>query len=311
MKLNKVVSTMGMSHETWLEYRKNGIGGSDAGAICGLNPYSTAVTVYLDKLGKKEETPDNEAMRQGRDFEQYVAERFVEATGKKVRRANAIFSNKEYPFMYANVDRLLVGENAGLECKTANAYGADKWADGHIPEHYEIQCHHYMAVTGAEAWYIACVILGKGFLWKKIDRDERIISDLINIEKHFWEDNVKKEIPPNPDGSRAADEIISQYYKNADAGKAIILNDFNERLERREELDSLISKLEKEKKQIEQEIKVEMEDAELATAGDYSVSWKNVSQNRVDTKTLKENYPDVYKNVIKNISSRRFVVKRA
>ena len=142
MKLNKVVGTAGMDRETWLKYRRNGIGGSDAGAICGMNPYVTAVNVYLDKLGKKEETEDNEAMRQGRDLEQYVAERFMEATGKKVRRANAIFSNAEYDFMYANVDRLIVGEDAGLECKTANAYSADKWKDGHIPEHYEIQCHH-------------------------------------------------------------------------------------------------------------------------------------------------------------------------
>ena len=63
--------------------------------------------------------------------------------------------------MLANVDRLIVGENAGLECKTASAYSADKWKDGHIPESYEIQCHHYMAVTGADAWYIACVILGR------------------------------------------------------------------------------------------------------------------------------------------------------
>ena len=311
MKLNKVVGTAGMDHETWLKYRRNGIGGSDAGAICGMNPYVTAVNVYLDKLGKKEEMEDNEVMRQGRDLEQYVAERFMEATGKKVRRANAIFSNAEYDFMYANVDRLIVGEDAGLECKTANAYSADKWKDGHIPEHYEIQCHHYMAVTGASAWYIACVILGKGFVWKKIERDEALISDLINIEEQFWNENVMKNVMPDPDGSAAADEIISQYYKTADEGKAIVLNGFDERLERRVELDELIARAEKEKKQIEQEIKIEMEDAELATAGKYSISWKNVSQNRVDTKSLKENYPDVYKNVIKNSTSRRFMVKTA
>lgn len=310
MKLNKVVSTLGMEQETWLQYRKNGIGGSDAGAICGLNPYSTAMTVYLDKLGKTEETPDNEAMRQGRDFEQYVAERFMEDTGKKVRRANAIFSSGEHPFMYANVDRLIVGEDAGLECKTANAYNADKWKDGHIPEHYEIQCHHYMAVTGAKAWYIACVVLGKGFIWKKIERDEELIADLVQIEKDFWEEHVKKEVPPDPDGSKAADEVIAQYYNTADEGKTISLNGFDKKLERREEINALMDKLETEKKQIEQEIKVEMEDAEAATANDYKIIWKNSSANRVDTKLLKEEYPDIYKDVLKCTSSRRFLIKR-
>lgn len=68
---------------------KKGIGGSDAGSICGLNPYSTAISVFQDKTQlQAEEKADNEAMRQGRDLEEYVARRFTEETGKKVRRAN-------------------------------------------------------------------------------------------------------------------------------------------------------------------------------------------------------------------------------
>ena len=109
MKLNKVVSTLEMPHEEWLRYRKKGIGGSDAGAICGVNKYRSAVSVFLDKTAEQTSEFDNEAMRQGRDLEQYVAERFCEETGKKVRRANAIFSHSELPFMLANVDRLVVG----------------------------------------------------------------------------------------------------------------------------------------------------------------------------------------------------------
>lgn len=65
-------------------------------------------------------------------MEEYVARRFGE-TGFKVRRASAIYQNTAYPFMLANVDRLLVGERIGLECKTTSAYNADKWADGLIP----------------------------------------------------------------------------------------------------------------------------------------------------------------------------------
>lgn len=310
MKLNRMVSTIDIPHEQWLKYRQGGIGGSDAGAICGLNPWSTAVTVYMDKIGQIEEIVDNEAMRQGRDFEQYVADRFTEYTGKKVRRENAILTNPDYPFMFANVDRLVVGEDAGLECKTANAYGADKWADGKVPEHYELQCHHYMAVTGAKAWYIACVILGKGFVVQKIERDEDVIRDLVAIEKEFWEEHVKKEIPPDPDGSKAADQIISKYYSTAEEGKSIELYGFSEKLNRRAELNELIDKLETEKKQIEQEIKVEMADAETATTNDYKITWKNSSSNRVDTKLLKEAYPDIYKEVLKQSTTRRFLVKQ-
>jgi putative phage-type endonuclease len=177
-----LIKTNGLSHEDWLRYRKLGVGGSDAGAICGLNPYSTAMSVFTDKTSDNTDNYDNEAMRQGRDLEDYVAKRFTEITNLKVRRTNSIYYHEDYPHLLANVDRMIVGENIGLECKTTNILNADKWKDGDVPAHYQIQCHHYMAVTGAKAWYIAVVILGKEFKYVKIDRDEEIIKNLIAIE---------------------------------------------------------------------------------------------------------------------------------
>ena len=47
--MKKLVSTLNLDKKEWLKYRKGGIGGSDAGAICGLNPYRTAIQVYTDK----------------------------------------------------------------------------------------------------------------------------------------------------------------------------------------------------------------------------------------------------------------------
>ena len=132
------ISTASMSREDWLRLRKSGIGGSDAGAICGLNPYASPMSVYRDKTSEDVSDTDNEAMRQGRDLEDYVARRFMEATGLKVRRSNMMYRSDDHPCMIADVDRLVVGEDAGLECKTASAYNADKWADGNIP----LPCQH-------------------------------------------------------------------------------------------------------------------------------------------------------------------------
>ena len=158
------IPTAEMSREEWLKLRKTGLGGSDAGTVCGLNPYSSRMDLFYDKTGGETEEQENEAMRQGRDLEDYVARRFMEATGLKVRRSNYMYRNTEYPFMVADVDRFIVGEDAGLECKTASAYNADKWKDGEIPLHYALQCYHYMAVTGRRAWYIAAAVLGKEFV---------------------------------------------------------------------------------------------------------------------------------------------------
>ena len=157
------MSLQGIERTEWLHLRKTGLGGSDAGAVCGLNPYSSPLQVFYDKTSEEVQDKDSESMRQGRDLEEYVARRFMEETGKKVRRSNFMYRSEEHPFMLADVDRLVVGEDAGLECKTANAYNADKWKDGKIPAHYMIQCYHYMAVTGMKNWYIAVVILGQEF----------------------------------------------------------------------------------------------------------------------------------------------------
>ena len=309
--MKKLVSTVGLSREDWLKYRKMGIGGSDAGAICGLNPYSSAMQVYYDKTSAVTEDEDKEAMRQGRELEQYVAERFMEATGLKVRRANAIFMHEKNPFMLANVDRLIVGENAGLECKTVSAYNADKWKDGAIPEHYQIQCHHYMMVTGAQSWYIAAVILGIRFVYQKIERDEELIQYLSQIESNFWNEHVMKGIMPDPDGSKVCEEILRKYYPNATKEKTILLPDFKEKLQRRDELVDLMNRMEQEKNSIEQEIKLQMGDSESAVCENYRINWSNVLSNRIDTKRLKEEEPEVYAKYLSSSSSRRFQIKAA
>ena len=309
--MKKIVSTKKLSRQEWLMFRKKGIGGSDAGAICGLNPYVSPIHVYADKTSNEISEYDNEAMRLGRDLEEYVAKRFMEATGFKVRRNCMLLSHDKYPFMYANVDRMVVGEEIGLECKTASVYNSDKWEDGEVPEHYLIQCHHYMAVTGAKAWYIAVLILGKEFKYAKIERDEEIIENLIKIERDFWENHVLKKVMPNPDGSKAADEIIDKYYRKATKGKAIELQGFEDRLNRRDDIIQLMSKLEEEKKQIEQEIKLFMQDAELGFSATHKISWSRVLSSRIDTERLKKDDPDAYSKFIKPVSSRRLLIKAA
>ena len=308
--MKKLIATKELSNEQWLKYRKRGIGGSDAGAVCGLNPYRTAMQVYQDKISEDIENIDNEAMRQGREFEDYVARRFMEATGKKARKANFMYYDEKNPFMLADVDRMIIGENAGLECKTASPFMADKWKDGNIPLHYQIQCYHYMSVMGADAWYIAVLIYGREFKFYKLERDEELIADLIRIEKEFWENHVLKQQIPSPDGSKIADSVIAEYYKES-VSETIPLTGFNEKLKRRQELAEIIGKMDTEKKQIEQELKLFLGEAETAENEQYRVSWKSVSSNRLDEKRLKEEQPDIYERYKKSISSRRFTVKAA
>jgi len=302
-----------ISHEEWLKYRKMGITGTDSGAIVGMNPYKSALQVFVDKTTENIEVFDNEAMKQGRDLEEYVAQRFCETTGKKVRRANAIFSNDEHPWMLADFDRLVVGERAGLECKTVSAYSADKWKNGAIPLHYQLQIQHYLAVSGYDAWYIAALIFGKEFIVHKIERDEELIQSLITIEKRFWEQNVLAGIMPDPDGSKTADEVLAKYFPQKE-GISVLLPDYMEtQLNRRRELVELIEKLETEKKTIEQSVKKYLGDSNATEAENESffVRWKNVETDRVDVDKLKKEAPDVYERFKKTTYSKRLTIKSA
>lgn len=309
--MRRLVSTIDLPKMEWLKYRKTGLTGTDAGAICGLNPYSSAFQVYQDKITDEIAEFDNEAMRQGRDLEEYVARRFTEETGLKVRRANAIFQNEENPFMLADFDRLIVGQRAGLECKTVSPYSADKWIEGNIPLHYQMQVQHYLAVSGFDCWYLAAVIFGKEFLIRKIERDEELINYLITIEDNFWHNNVLARVMPDPDGSDNCSEMIAKMYFKGQADKTIELRGYKGILDRRAELDKLIKKMEKEKTEIDQKIKMEMQDATVALEADYKVSWSNFEQSKLDTKKLKEEKPDIYKEYCKVSTNRRFTVSHA
>lgn len=308
--MKKLVSTLNLPREEWLRYRKQGIGGSDAGAICGFNPYRTAMQVYYDKTSDEIEDIDNEAMRQGRELEEYVAKRFVEETGKKVRRANVMFYDESNPFMLADVDRMIVGENAGLECKTASPFMAEYWEGDNIPLSYQMQCYHYMSVCNADAWYVAVLIYGREFKVYKLERDEEIMANLIQLEMNFWENHVLKQVLPAPDGSKLADSVIAEFFKES-TGAVIPLQGFDDKLKRREELVVLMDKIETEKRQIEQELKMYMGDAEQAENQLFRVSWKAVISSRLDTKALQEQEPEIYQKFLKQTNSRRFTVKAA
>lgn len=305
------VSTAGMTREEWLRARKTGIGGSDAGAICGLSPYASAMSVYRDKTSGSITDSDRECMRQGRDLEDYVARRFTEATGLKVRRSRKMYRSVEYPFMLADVDRLVVGEDAGLECKTASPYSAGQWKDGRIPPHYLAQCLHYMAVTGKKEWYLAVVILGQDFQYRRIRREEDTVRELVAMEEAFWNNHVLPRVMPRPDGSPACDEVLGTAFPRAEKGSTMALAGFDERLEHRMALEKEIEELKRQQRQIDQEIKLAMGEHEAAASGRFRVSWSSVETSRVDSKRLKEEMPEIYENFRTLSRTRRFTIKAA
>ena len=294
----------------WLKERQCGIGGSDVGAILGVNKYKTPFEVYLEKTEPITEVGEqSESAYWGDQFEEVVAKEFEKRTGKKVRRDRKHYKHKEYSFMVANIDRKVVGENAILECKTANQYLANEWQDDEVPASYLLQVQHYLFVTGAEVGYIAVLIGGQKFVWKEVQRDEELIEVIIEAEKEFWK-MVQDKTPPALDGSSAAEKYLKERYKEAEEDKSIELGfEYKDKIKTYLDMKVQLKNFETQVKELENQIKFEIGNAEYAHAPGYSLSWKNVSRAKVDSKKLKSEYPEIYDKVIKESKSRRFSIK--
>ena len=307
-----LVKTKNLTHNEWLKYRQLGIGGSDAGAIMGANKYRSAIDVYIDKTSDVPSAiEDNEAMRLGRDLEDYCSKRFTEATGLAVHRSNVIYQSTENPFMLANIDRKVSGQNIGLEIKTVSPLNESLWDNNEIPSNYYYQIMHYMAVTGFEAFYICALIFGKRLVIHKIERNEDVIHNLISKEKSFWYDYVQAGIMPLSDGSKSAKTAISNYYATATPNTDIPLIDYDEELNRWDEITSQQEMLATEKNIIEDHIKQVLKDAEAGNATNHKITWKNVVSNRFDSYSLKKDLPEIYERYLKTNTHRRFMIKPA
>ena len=308
MKCKKLISTENLSHEEWLMYRRGGIGGSDAGAILGFNPYATPFTVYCDKVGLSNADEDNEAMRIGRDLEQYVADRFAQQEGKRTRKMNYILQHPEHDFMLANVDRLVIGEKAGLECKTASALNRTKFDIGDVPPQYYTQCMHYMAVTGYEKWYLAILVMGKAFHVFEIERDENFIEQLIAQEEYFWNTFVIPHAEPDCYGTEKENDMLKNIYPDSDGGTITMFGE-EKQAQRYLELKSEIKELQKEADSIAQNIKKIIGNASVAEMEGYCAAWKPEHKTRFDTKAFKADFPDLYKRYAKESTERKFYIK--
>lgn len=308
--MKKIFDSKSATREEWLKVRKLGLGGSDMSAVLGVNNWRSPLDVWLDKTSDTVEEKESEPMYWGTILEDIVAQEFAKRTGWKVRNNNFTLQSEEYPYLLANIDREIVGLDAGLECKTANAFKADEWQGDSVPDSYYIQCQHYMAVTGKASWWIAALIGGNTFVYKEIKRNEEVIKAIVDTGREFW-NLVETKTMPAPDDSKACSEALKKLYQQSN-GKAIELPaEYSNAVVDYLKIKDQLTELESQKRGIENLLKDYMKDAEKATACDHVVSWKTTKPRATfDSKTFKVDYPDLYEQYVKvGELSRRFEVK--
>jgi putative phage-type endonuclease len=200
--------------ERWLELRRQGIGGSDVAAICGVSAYASALKVWLEKLGQLPEQEDNERMFWGRMMEPLVADVLAERTEVRLHKVPMMLAHREHPWMLASLDRLADCDvhGAGIgEIKTGGYFTGPDWADDQIPDPYKLQGLHYMAVTGLPYVLFGALIGGQRLEVRWLYRDDELIAHLLTIEAEFWQ-MVEEQTPPPPDGSKATTDLLAHLW---------------------------------------------------------------------------------------------------
>ena len=295
------------NHEEWKALRHKYIGGSDAAAVVGMNAWVSPYTLWAEKTGRLPGFDGNLATEVGTYLEEFVAQKFAEVTGKKVRRSNLSWFNDKYPWAIANIDREIVGEDAGLEIKTTSELNLTKFKGGEYPANYYVQCMHYMAVTGKKRWYLAVLIGNRDFRWFCIERDEDEINALMDAERTF-KMLVDSDTPPVADGaSSTADTLFTLYPDSIDTTIGIgfyekDLDNYFRLKAQRDELDEQIDG-------IANRIKAHLGECARGEGEKYKVSWKTQSRSTFDHKRFVKEHPEMdVSKYYKTSSSRPFKV---
>lgn len=301
--LCEFTDTSRMRRAEWLELRRNGIGGSDAGAIMGLNKYSTPLSVYLAKKDMSH-FEGNAATEWGNILEDPIRQKAKEELGIQIETVPGMLTSREHPFMNANLDGLvfvdgekeiagnIVSGLGGHEIKTSRT--GDGFTADEIPDSYYCQVQHYMAVTGLPFFVLTVYILdryeGNHYV---IPRNDEFIERLVKTEEDFWSNNVLTNNPPAPTGNENEADLV----KLLPTAESIQLGaDSESIIDELQEVKSKMKELDTKKTALEEQLKLSMneasgnEDAEKTTAicGAYRITYNKQTRTLADSDALKK-----------------------
>ena len=277
------------------------IGGSDIAAVLSQSRWKTPYRLWAEKTGKiiVPDLSNVEAVEMGNRLEQLVADIFSEKTEKTVRRAPKMYRHSEYPFLVANIDRLIVGGDELLECKTCSAYKLEEW-ENKIPREYVLQVIWYLGITGRKRGWIACLIGGQKFDYKPIDFDQELFDLMVEKALKFW-DMVQNDVPPMilPEDDTTLAELYPEHTEDL-----IEIQEMNDRIAYLQEIKMHIEEMTKEKREIETELKTLIKDKAGVLTDRYKITWKAQTSKRIDSVALKADCPDIAEKYMKESSSR-------
>lgn len=289
------------------EVRNTAIGGSDAAAVTGRSKWCTPFGLYCEKTGviPHEDIGDKPEVHWGKIHEDTIAAEWSRVTGKKIRRCNRTRRHPQHNWMMAHLDRVVVGEKAFLEVKTASQFVSHDWGESGtslIPGYYLDQVDHYMMVTGWDRAYVAVLIAGSDFRHYLIDRDEGRLDALASAEVEFKRRWDESDPPPlSTEGDVDMAHPLSDPHDIATAEDHISLS-----VHRLHEIAAEMAVLKTRQEKHRVIVKRAMGDAEslVDPYGNVLATWKSQETRRFQTKLFKQRAPVTYARYIGTSLSR-------
>jgi putative phage-type endonuclease len=308
------ISTKYLGKKEWQTARFSGLGGSDAAAVLGLNPFKTPLDVYTEKVDKVySDIEDIPRVQAGIRLESAVADWWSQENGFKIQNDNKIRFHKKYPFLLANIDRIIVGNGNGrgtgiLEVKCTSSFAQKQWADDGLPFQTYCQIQHYFNVTGHKWGAVAVLIDGFDLQSIDVEPDKEFIELMTDKLCYFWTQNVVKRIPPEP----ATIEEVKKVYPSSISNSVEATPDTLELWKELKSAKTTLKTLSDQKDLLELQIKNILKNSDTLTFQEQVLcTWKqSKSSMKFDIPAFKKDHEDLFKEYLKETpGSRRFLVK--
>jgi len=286
--------------------RKKFIGSSDIAAVMGLSRWTTPLQLWAVKTGRLE--PDDlselEYVQLGTELEDFVAQKFQRETNLKVRRTPKRYVHADFPYMVAQVDRIIEGTNELLECKTCSAWKAKEWEGEEIPQEYILQVMWQLGIAHRSVGHIAVLIGGQAFKYKRMNADLELFDKMVLAAVEF-DKMVKNDTPPIAVGED--NYIMVDLHPESDE-QIQEVEELNDKIGLLQQLKGNIKTMKEEQDKFEAEIKQTIGDNLGIKTSEYKVTWKSQVTKRVDNQKLKDE--GIYEKYLKESETRVLRVKK-
>lgn len=297
----------------WYQRRRQGITGSDIGAICFLNPYRSPLEVYLDKVSEEEQQDiSSEPIYWGNRLEDVIADEYAIRQNVKVSVEPNILQHKEYDFILGSIDRWVNDGEYILECKTIGSRLINQLGEvgtDQIPSYWLAQVAWYVAITDTPKADIAVLAAGQDFRIYTYERNRELEDKLIKIACNFWSNHIEKRIPPKCVSTRDTFNLFPQSKYHEIVAEDNIIQKWEELKAAREEESKIQSTIEKLKTDIQEFMRDY--DVLIDNQGNVIATWKNTTpKSFFDLKRFKYEAKDLYsKYTSVGKQSRMFLIK--